>query len=92
MQLVTVLERREEQGCLADFKMAICLLVLQALLSRISQPGGAELVDTRPLVLPVSRTGVKFPDAFATMCSRIAAALKAGRPVVLDLQDLSPHW
>lgn len=68
MQFVAVLERREEQVCLADFKTAVCLLVRQALLSCISQPGGAELVDTWPLVLPVSRTGVKFPHVFSHRC------------------------
>ncbi len=64
----------------------------QDLLTKISSPDGAELVDTRPFVLPVSRTGVKFPDAFASMVTRITAAIRGGRPVVLDVQDSSPHW
>ncbi len=53
---------------------------------------GGELMDTRPFVLPASRTGIKFEDAFAAMAKRLGEALKAGRPLVLDCKDVSPHW
>ena len=39
-----------------------------------------------------SRTGIKFEDAFAMMTKCIAAAIKGGMPVVLDVKDASPHW
>ncbi|KAG1671553.1 hypothetical protein FOA52_011275 [Chlamydomonas sp. UWO 241] len=63
-----------------------------ALLASVSSPSGGELVDTRALVLPVARTGIKFEDAFEALSGRMGAALKAGRPIVLDCSDNSPHW
>jgi len=62
------------------------------LLVKFSTRGGAELVNTRPFVLPVSRTGIKFDDAFAHMAGCMTAAIQQGRPIVLDCQDNSPNW
>lgn len=54
------------------------------------QPGA--VLDTRPLVLPLRRTGIKFADAVETARGQLVQAMRDGCLAVLDLGDRCPDF
>jgi len=49
-------------------------------------------MDTRPLILGQTRTGVKFEDCVAKCNATLKKAVKAGRLTVVDIGDKAPNF
>lgn len=50
------------------------------------------MFDTRPWVLPVAKTKVKFPDHVDAWTKAVKQGMKKGLPVVLDATEECPHF
>ena len=50
------------------------------------------MFDTRPWVLPVAKTKVKFPDHVAAWTKTVKTAIKKGTPLLLDATEECPDF
>jgi hypothetical protein len=58
--------------------------------SNILRAAQYTVVNTRPFVLPLRRTGIKFADAVETARLQTVAAMRAGTGLLIDLADETP--
>ncbi len=63
----------------------------QRVVEQVRDKGGVVL-DTRPLVLPLRQTGIKFPDAVEGARASVVRAMKGGVPLLVDLQEKPPEF
>mmetsp|Transcript_5484 Transcript_5484/g.14034 ORF Transcript_5484/g.14034 Transcript_5484/m.14034 type:complete len:492 (-) Transcript_5484:229-1704(-) len=56
------------------------------------QQQGAVIFDTRPWVLPVAKTKIKFADHVGTWTKTVKMAMKKGTPLMLDATEDCPQF